>query len=99
MTDRIMLPPPCQGGMASSSRAWPYSTPIAGGAGHLVAAEGVEVRVQVGTSTGRCGTPWAPSTSTGTPLAWARRMISLTGLMVPSDVGDLGDPQDPGAVA
>ena len=30
------------------------------------------------------GTAWAPSTSTGTPRAWARRAISLTGLTVPS---------------
>ena len=36
------------------------------------------------TSTGRCGTAWAPSTSTSAPASWALRVISSTGLIVPS---------------
>ena len=35
-------------------------------------------------SSGRCGTAWAPSTSTRAPAACARRVISATGLIVPS---------------
>ena len=36
------------------------------------------------TSTGRCGTAWAPSIRTSAPASWARRVMSSTGLIVPS---------------
>ena len=46
LTVRIMSPPPCHGGMASSSDSRPIQHADAGGAVHLVRREGVEVAVE-----------------------------------------------------
>ena len=47
VTELIMSPPPWYGGIASSSSALPYSTPIAGRPVHFVAGEGVEIAIEL----------------------------------------------------
>ena len=83
-TRLIMLPPPRNGGMASSSSSRPYSTPMPVGPSILWPLKARKSAPSSRTSVGKCGTLWAASTSTTAPAAWARRAISATGLIVPS---------------
>ena len=92
-TSRIMPPPPRNGGMASSSSRPGPQHADAGRPHHLVGGEGEEVDAEVVTSTGACGTSWAPSATTTAPAAWAASAISLTGLMVPSTL-DMAETPD-----
>ena len=79
-----MLPPPCHGGMSSSSAFLPYTTPIAAGAEQLVAGQDVEVRIERLHVDRKCDTACAPSTSTRAPRRCAIWIISRTGSIVPS---------------
>ena len=71
------------GGMASSSSRLPHSTPMPDGPSILCAEKARKSAPSVVTSTGRCGTDWAPSATTSAPLAWASAAISATGGTVP----------------
>ncbi len=79
-----MSPPPCQGGIASSSDARPYSTPMPVGPKTLCPENAKKSQSSAWTSTGRCGADWAPSTSVTMPRSRACETIHRTGLMVPS---------------
>ena len=69
--------------MASSSSRRPHSTPIPDGPSILCAENARKSAPSAATSTGRCGTDWAPSATTRAPRACARAAISPTGGTVP----------------
>jgi len=78
-----MLPPPCQGWVASRMAAFPYTTPMPVGAKTLWPEKTNQSASRACTLTRRWETDWAPSTSTLAPARWARSTISFTGVMVP----------------
>ncbi len=61
------------------------------GAIELVPGDRVEIAADLGTFTGMCTAAWLPSTSTGTPRAWAPSVIAFTSTTVPSTFETLGD--------
>ena len=73
VTVSIMSPPPCQGGIASSRAARPYSTPMPVGPKSLWPENAKKSQSSACTSTGRCGADWAPSTSVTMPRSRAVR--------------------------
>ena len=62
----------------------PTSTPMPVGPSILWPVNAKKSQPMAGTSTGMWGTLCEPSTTTSAPCSWARRVISATGLSVPS---------------
>ena len=79
-----MLPPPRNGGMASSSSARPHSTPMPDGPHILWLEKATKSASQACTSVALWGTYWQASTMASAPAAWAAAQRSVTGVRVPS---------------
>ena len=79
-----MLPPVMKGGIASSSARWPHSAPMPDGPSILWPDSARKSTPSATTSTGMCGTLCAASSTTSAPASCAMRLISATGLIVPS---------------
>ena len=84
VTSAIMLPPPCQGGMSSSTSRLPHTTPMPVGPKTLWPENTKKSAPMSCTSTRMCEMDCAPSTSALAPARCARATISLTGTTVPS---------------
>ena len=84
VTVSIMSPPPCHGGIASSSAARPYSTPTPVGPNTLWPEKAKKSQSSACTSTGRCGARLGPVHQRRRPRARApAATIQRTGLIVP----------------
>mmetsp|Transcript_33012 Transcript_33012/g.77443 ORF Transcript_33012/g.77443 Transcript_33012/m.77443 type:complete len:212 (-) Transcript_33012:52-687(-) len=84
VTSAIMLPPPCQGGMASSTSLRPMTAPMPVGPKILWPLKMKKSQPMACTSTARWDTDCAPSTSVVTPWRCAMATSSCTGTTVPS---------------
>jgi hypothetical protein len=83
-TSAIMLPPPRNGGIASSSASRPHSTPTPEGPHSLWLLNAMKSAPHACTSVTLCGTYWQPSTMASAPASWAAAHSCWTGVMVPS---------------
>ena len=84
LTVRIMSPPPCQGGMRSSSVLAAVEHADARRAEHLVSREGIEIAAELlHVRPCMCGTACAPSMSVVMPRALAAAISLRTGRIVP----------------
>ncbi len=93
-----MLPPPCQGGIASSTLLLAVDRADAGGAEDLVARRRRRSRSRApARRPRRCETACAPSTRTLAPWRWAISTISRTGQDRAERVGDVGERDQPRA--
>jgi len=80
----IMLPPPRNGGIASSSSGRAQSTPAPIGAQALWPLKARKSTSSSRTDTGMWGTLWQASTAISAPQRWARSASSRIGFTVPS---------------
>ena len=83
-TSAIMLPPPRNGGVASSSSGRPHSAPMPDGPHILWLEKAAKSAPHACTSVALCGTYWQASTTARAPAAWAAAHSSVTGVSVPS---------------
>ena len=83
-TSAIMLPPPRNGGIASSSSIFPHSSPMPDGPHILWLEKATKSASQAVTSVTLCGTYWQASTIAIAPAAWAALHSVATGVIVPS---------------
>ncbi len=84
-TERIISPPVRNGGIASSSSRRPHSAPAPDGPQSLWPENARKSAFMACTSTGRCGTDCAPSTTITPPSPCTQSARSRIGLMVPSE--------------
>src|SRR3954468_12443254 len=82
-TTSIIEPPVRNGGSASRTSYRPQRTPTPVGPSILCPEKTRKSAPSSVTSTGWCGTDWAPSTSTRAPTSRARATIGASGLIVP----------------
>ena len=83
-TSEIMLPPPRNGGIASSSASRPHSTPMPDGPTILWLLKATKSASHACTSVTLCGTYWQASTIAIAPAACAASQRRRTGVIVPS---------------
>ncbi len=98
VTLSIMLPPPRNGGIASSSSMRPHSTPMPDGPHILWPEKATKSAPHACTSVALCGTYWQASTTASAPAAWAAAQSSATGVMRAEHVGHGGEREHLGAV-
>mmetsp|Transcript_33484 Transcript_33484/g.107628 ORF Transcript_33484/g.107628 Transcript_33484/m.107628 type:complete len:212 (+) Transcript_33484:683-1318(+) len=80
----IISPPPCQGGIPSSTSPRPQRKPTPVGP-HILCPDATKKSTpRRPTSTGMCGTDWHASSSTRAPTPCAAATISPTGATAPS---------------
>ena len=79
-----MLPPPRNGGVASSSSARPHSAPMPDGPHILWLENAAKSASHACTSVALWGTYWQASTMARAPASWAAAHSSVTGVSVPS---------------
>ena len=84
VTERIISPPISNGGIASSSSRRPQSAPAPVGPQSLCDVKPRKSQPIACTSTGRCGTACAASTTMIAPCSCAHAVSRSTGLIVPS---------------
>ena len=83
-TSAIMLPPPRNGGVASSSSARPHRAPMPDGPHILWLEKAAKSAPHACTSVALWGTYWQASTTARAPASWAAAHSSATGVSVPS---------------
>ena len=83
VTDEIISPPVRNGGMASSRSSLPHSTPTPKVPSALCAENAKKSAPSFRTSTGRCGTDCAPSTTMKPSCACTRSAMASMGFSMP----------------